>query len=123
MQKLNEELAQWLIDKIDEGDLACIPTTNFDATLAGVSHERARFRRLIKQCTEKEFPDFCCEAKMGGFIEVKNSGKDSIVLWMKDSVADTYSNSLFTQIQFKQFTEGCQKIVEWLDEQKDAPWK
>ena len=105
MRLLDKEQAEWLIEKLN--------TNYFKSTDDGTA---AAIRDIINQCTEKEFPsyfwadkdddDACIELSL--FCETGNMIKVKIF----ESNLNLYPK------QFEAFTEGCNKIVEWLQEQK-----
>lgn len=117
MKRLTKEQAQWFIKALDTGAHDVIPTHDLDATMLGVNYERAKFRRIINQCTEKEFPS----------LEIKSGWKNEIVTVKQAELSDnktyieidsTGCSSSFTAQQFKHFVHSCNKIVEWLNEQE-----
>lgn len=72
---------------------------------------------IINRHTEKEFPGF----------EMKWNDKDDIAHWVKVSLEDGEVEVqcdcaeyylYFGCKEFKEFTQGCNKIVEWMGEQE-----
>ena len=71
---------------------------------------------IIKQCTEQKFPEF----------EMLDDGNDEIKIILLDNDGDKTDLTIeisqppwsqFSPVKFKQFTLGCQKIVEWLEQE------
>lgn len=62
---------------------------------------------VIHQCTEKPFPKFSVNTESGIFYANEHDGFIQI--------NDEY---LFTVNQFKEFTEGCNEVVKWLEGQQ-----
>ncbi len=117
--KLSKAQAEWLINKLDEGDHGMIQTHDLDATVGGIMFERARLRRLINQCTEKEFPKYIGVADDDDITIVKsvyNRTPLRIDITSKTNPDNDNDCIYFSIEQFKEFTTGCNKIVEWLYE-------
>lgn len=106
MNKLTKEQAQWF--------LASIKPRLCDSAQAksGVITYDSLVNFIENQCTEKPFPIYHGNAKTDS-IKLQHTGDDPFVIsiWVTDGgpVAD------FTKDEFKQFTEGCNKIAEWLN--------
>jgi hypothetical protein len=71
-------------------------------------------RAILNACTEKEFPRFVIKFdNVDPIIYVTNDYKESHIS------VDTFGQTAHMSIEeFKQFSENCQKIVEWLEEQE-----
>jgi len=107
MQKLTKEQADWLIERFSK--------TYWAQTQQGLLDQKT-IQDIITECTEKEFPRF----------DIKSGWQDEIVTIKQSQLSDdktyieiesTGCSSSFTRQQFKAFAYGCNKIVEWLDEQ------
>ena len=111
-QLLTKDQADWLIKEV---------TSHFQDD-AGLCVAISDVKKLINQCTEKEFPRFemswkdrdDIENDVSIDIEECHSG-DEIVMRLKSSI-DAYP--YFTAPSFMRFVDGCNKIVEWLEEQE-----
>ena len=109
MKKLTSEQAEWLIGQLG-GATTGIKLLNMDAVKA-----------IIKQCTEKEFPGLRMNiegnAKLLSVMYKNDIVKDANLISFvhKNICYDSYDIFNFTYDEFKQFTEGCQKIVGWLE--------
>ena len=79
-----------------------------------VTSVRIAVDELINQCTEKEFP----------LLEIADIGGDFITVFDEthgDAKITVMANggTVFLSVEaFRQFTQGCQKIVAWLQEQE-----
>ncbi len=100
MQKLTKEQSEWLIKEVNNH-------TGYNVNLCEKALNFSAIERLINQCTEKEFPE----------LEIESAIK--ISEGIKCVAMETYGDIRLSYEQFKQFTEGCNKIVEWLDEQAE----
>lgn len=113
MQKLTKEQAEWLIE-----------TARLHADSSTQRWEQVfsmdRLQAIIDKCTEKEFPNYQfidpddCDFFVN--IVLHCSGDVSSEPTVRIGVCSGYLN-LFAS-EFKKFTEGCNKIVEWLNEQE-----
>jgi len=76
---------------------------------------------LLDKCTEKEFPKFETKTEHDGFIEITQLQRADLidVCVNYKGVSGAIVCSALRFDQFKQFTEGCNKIVEWIDEQEE----
>ena len=71
-------------------------------------------KMLINQCTEKDFPRFYMEAGHYEQVcvrEMKCMDVDCAVVISTERIATHMSAE-----RFKEFTDGCNKVVEWLEE-------
>ena len=116
MNKLTKEQAEWLIERFKEKhtkEFTYFVVNGFEAAI-----------EIINQCAEKEFPGFTVdlhdyEKNIVGCIFLSDYiGADMrhVELRMRTPNKIDSWTTLFP-CEFKQFTEGCQKIVEWLNEQ------
>lgn len=89
MQKLTEEQAEDVMQKVCEGKIGmcCLGIV----------------QKAVNQCTEKEFPEY--KAK---HINIFLDHNDEVRISIEGQELE------FTNKQFKEFTDGCNKIVEWL---------
>lgn len=72
-------------------------------------------REIINQCTEKEFPEFdgtWSSPDGQGMLRLEISVNKRYI-YLKQN--DKYQLSMQAK-EFKEFTKGCNKIVEWLEE-------
>ncbi len=105
MQKLSKEQAEWLIEHIrSKYNVYCTKCTincNVDTD--------KYLEKVINQCTEKQFPEL--KVGEGPLVYVTNIYK------LKKTSIDTFGiTAHLTTDEFKQFVEGCNKIVEYLNE-------
>lgn len=124
MQKLTKEQAEWLNAAMKDLYLNNHPNNE--------AHNFALdMKDIINQCTEKEFPEFKIIMEGSGrhdLIHVTNKAGDNedsrecenvIFINVDNGPWDTQSFVMMEWNEFKQFTENCNKIVEWLDEQEN----
>ncbi len=111
MKKLNKEQANWLIEVMKRQR-----NEPYWKALIG-SNEFAFMEAALNQCTEKEFPIFT--------ISLDNRGQDIYIapygamdgrIEMQISFDNTITQSIFYTEEFIEFTQGCNKIVEYLNE-------
>lgn len=105
MQKLTKEQAEWLIGKIMNN----VRTGEFSDVVYADEIEE-----VINECTEKEFPAIMKEWKD------EEDGVHGVCLTQHNDMPcvflDTRSTCTnFPYEEFKEFADGCNKIVEWLD--------
>ncbi len=114
MQKLTREQSEYLIGNID-----ALHTQYCGKCAINVSHYRdEELKHLIKQCTEKEFPEFEVPYAMLRVLHDHSNAPRSIRLEMGNlSSADAIK--WLDESEFKEFTAGCNKIVEYLESQDD----
>lgn len=111
MKKLTKEQAEWLVEKIKlEAHEQCFGSGNLNYA--------EMVEMVINKCTEKEFPTFLLNKGVSEFslAILEGEGNSTHVSisdpnWQKMQMTLNYE-------EFKQFTEGCQRICEYLDEQK-----
>ena len=107
-------MAQALKDAIDT-------KTKCKAVPGSVMNERYLFpidvENIIDSFTEKEFPAFSLNVDYG-CVNINLDG-ECVKIVAQGCDHDPRGSSWFSAHEFKQFTEGCNKIVEWLNEQKD----
>lgn len=107
MNKLTKEQAQGLIETMQKQR-----NESYWNALIG-PNEFAFMERALNQCTEQEFPSFNFKTLNSGNYEIRkplgDPKSDDIVLDVGDETA------FFKPSQFKEFTQGCQKICEWLE--------
>ena len=77
-------------------------------------NEMAFMEKAITQCTEKEFPAF---KKWNIVINHHGVQKDICIEKVVDGKTEGWV--LLTNNEFREFTQGCQKIVDWLEENND----
>lgn len=119
MKKLSKEQAEWLCKKFDEVSVEC---DFYGPQVIGSALHEATVKRIINQCTEKEFPDFEFlferkgELLPSSFI-VSLTPQDTLFICLGDDDGN-FHHAHSSYNEFKQFTEGCNKIVEWIEEQE-----
>ncbi len=113
MNKLTKQQAEWLIEKIrneeDKYTMGC-QKCNTRLSIPSVVH-------VINQCTEKEFPDIDMAWNRFGIDEalyIQQMGDEPYNILLGSKNMSTY----FNKEEFKTFTDGCNKIVDWLEEQE-----
>ncbi len=105
MQKLTAEQAQWLIEDIIQNERELILSGGSEP---GVYVHLEKVKQIINQYTEKEFPGFrLLDEDEEVVAEVELDTDESISIFCPESLSFA---------QFKRFTEGCNKIVEYLNE-------
>lgn len=119
MQKLTKEQCDWLIRSIDRAvEGRVISTNNISEAAKTVAQIRAFVQEAINQCTEKEFPKFGLDVHNSQrlyqrHLSIELDAVDAGGLLIR--CESTYAVPV-TFDQFKQFTDGCNKIVEWLND-------
>ncbi len=110
MDKLTKEQAEWLIERL------CSEITY---QLNNVpSHQ---IKEIIHQCTEKEFPELQMQTE-DRLIDIQITGREiddefnQVCVEISNQDDGHIVIPLYSK-EFKQFTEGCNKIVKWLNEQ------
>lgn len=73
---------------------------------------------LIDECTENEFPHIRLEADLGSVEVLQTSGNEISLGMSWSNVSSTIDLLPLNFEQFKEFTAGCNKIVEWIKEQE-----
>lgn len=107
--QINKAQAERLLQTID--------TNAYSKELCGRNaYYKDDILKAISQCTEKEFPEYsgtwsCPNG--GGILQLRTCINKRYIFLKQD---DKYQLSM-EQHEFKQFTEGCNKIVEWINEQ------
>ncbi len=112
--KLTREQADYLREEIDK-----LPITCPGGFADGFNDCEINVKKIINQCTEKEFPDFT----MPTHNDFNNlTGPLSISLYEKNRIKiQEHSEGFFSLLhgEFKAFTDGCVKICDWLDEKNE----
>jgi hypothetical protein len=120
MQKLTKEQEKWLIETVDkevEGRVIAVSSNLNDASNI-ISQIRKFVTKAIEKCTEKEFPEFNIEST-GNLIEItfNDSTNEHVIIEITDCRHPATAESVGLNFEkFKQFTENCNKIVEWLND-------
>lgn len=115
MNKLTKKQADCFINNLSQ--YCFMAATKNDVEM---SITRENILKLINRCTEKEFPAFNMRL-------LSHNHEESIYMIEQSCLGEkcriVYGTSRqilhFSLEEFKQFTEGCQKICEWLEEQND----
>jgi len=113
MKKLTKEQAEWLIKSL-ELHMGRVYKPDSNSEVVGWK----KTLEIINQCTEKEFPKIDMNVIHPDFpgrqrISAQQAHFDKSICVCVDGL-----NCFLTSEQFKQFTTGCQRIVEWLQEQE-----
>lgn len=109
MKKLTKEQADYLIDSL-ESHVVC---ADFGECL-----DRGGVEGLIKRCTEQPFPELKMDAYDGGaYITFDEESLFPVKLELLNDGGCV--DNTFSLEKFKEFTLGCQKIVEYIKEQKN----
>lgn len=130
---LTKEQSDWLIKQLNqkaEYDLPDEDADSFDAFSDGLMAAEERVKRIINQCTEKKFPELkmlaFAPATTNMFVDVPKDSKIEIiphVVTKEPTLLLTNEGDIFgcrfTTNEFKRFTDGCNKIMEYLDEQNN----
>lgn len=92
--------------------------------ISGVFHSATEhpislaIQKVIDECTEKEFPELLVRSHVEGeWTKVSCWETVKRLHICNNSNRGNQISIEFDVEQFKTFTEGCNKIVEWLDEQ------
>ena len=115
--KLTKNEAEFVIDAIDkavEGKVIVARDLNEAANVIG--QVRKLIVEAINKCTEKEFPCFEIQDRYQQRIKADYAPLYKCVL-LSRMVRDDTEDWIMELKAFKKFTEGCNKIAEWLDEQ------
>lgn len=115
MKKLTVEQSHWLLENLSRLKPQC--RTDGESWV-----KEEKMVQIINQCTEKPFPEL--------YISQMGCDADAIRIYSNKSTENSCECNIelytitkfthFTKDEFKQFTEGCNKIVSWLDEQNDS---
>lgn len=115
---LSKEQRDWLIEKFRETNhMRFKAGTNEDIRHSFILEEDVK--QIINQCTEKEFPEFHFLDRNEVPYSVGHAQFYKMVVISPLNSLDV--TLAFRPEEFKQFTAGCNKIVEWLDEQQPEP--
>lgn len=107
MQSLTKEQAHWLIDLLKNNMDSCGEVEG-NELYSGFKVAMD----IINRCTEDEFPRF--EMRLGNtdrehYLTIRKASEESLFL-------DSPLGSIHLRyVQFRQFAEGCNRIVEWLE--------
>lgn len=118
MKKLNKEQAAWLCKEVDEVSVGC---DFYGHPIIGNALYKEDVKCLINECTEKEFPEYNFKPQDEfwsislSLFEKGEMSDNRVMIQFIDE--DKMSINLYPK-EFKQFTEGCNKIVEWLKGQE-----
>ncbi len=116
MEKLTKEQAEWLIEKTNEVSDCIIPTENVAACAQGYKIAQDSFKTIIILFTEKDFPEFKVFIDSGETINFTSryykGCQTSYGVIMNSGTNDYF----FDKEQFKEFVEGCNKILEWMND-------
>jgi len=110
MQKLTREQRDYILDKI--GTIEAPFLLKVDP--AGVYLNVVSLHEILDGCTKEEFPNFKINISRTAdpyLLEINNGFKQRI------SLQDPHGITSFTFSEFKQFTEGCNRVVEWMETQ------
>lgn len=130
MKKLTTEQAQWLIKEINvKLLLRCLPPGECDINrLIGEGkfcYEPTNIVEIINQCTEKEFPDIDITWDSPSFLSSVDNQDQSIKIHFLPNygfniILDAHSHrTFFDNKTFKEFADGINEIVKWLEEQEE----
>ena len=114
MQKLTKEQAQWLKERIKDLYFNNYPVSN-DAHNYSLD-----VKDIINQCTEKEFPlseiQFDPDSKI--YFEYEPCDEQPGIRMHLDVYGGDESQFKFWFNEFKDFAQGVNEIVKWIDEQE-----
>lgn len=125
MKKLTAEQAQWLIERIQDAHNEEIKDyklqNNMNAPLFNLGNVMVgHIKKIINQCTEKEFPVYQWvdpdDSDMFLNIKLNCPGDETSQPVINITTYTGYLN-LFAS-EFKELTNGCVKICDWLREQE-----
>ncbi len=110
MQKLTKEQAEYLFGTMIlafQSNMDLIEMDSFAATQV-----IKVFEKILNQCTEKQFPTLSIRGSRG-LVNIYRP-QDGCVCIQGSSMGE-----VLTAAAFKEFTEGCQRILEWINEQEN----
>jgi len=118
MKKLTTEQADWLIKIIDNlkyNDAGLVVNDYY-------ALEVHKIKKLIKKCTEREFPKLKLKSEDGDILIVLEASvfddNFNAISFLFSNKHEGAANGLLYPEEFKQFTQGCVKICDWLQEQE-----
>lgn len=122
INKLTKEQAAGLIAEIKEvAKIAPDDVESVHDYLIGRGTMIRHIEKIINQCIEKEFPELEMQVLDGDYVSIEadtGCGRDEcktskeMVIWID---AGSQASLHLSKEQFKQFTAGCNKIVEYLE--------
>jgi hypothetical protein len=115
MKKITKEQAAEILQQV-QMSMACYPPPPQDeAFIDGYKVMKNQARKIIEGFTEKEFPTFTMSWEDSSDIENKVAIQleDKEIVLKFDSSIDTFP--YFSAEQFKEFVDGCNKIVGHLN--------
>lgn len=118
MNKLTKEQAEWLIEKIKSQSYKQEHRFGHNDSEINTVIEIHDAQNILNQCTEKEFPTFkmCWKDKDYGRCEINVALYQGEIHMLSVDDDGDRTALYFPYEQFKQFIQGGNKIVEWLDE-------
>lgn len=109
--KITEEQRDWILEQLGIPDGLILPVTDIDSCYKGMEYMKAKVQKVLNKAIEKEFPKF----EVGDiFVDVDERDDNMISISFTNTPSSDAYWSL-TKQGFKQFTEGCNKIVEYLN--------
>lgn len=116
MKKLSKEQAAMLIEQIHNIfiRLNYTPSVHRPSSLQELAGLMSTVKQVIEECAEKEFPKLCIDASDHSQINIDRDNRNNAEVYVNVVGEYAYLNTH----EFKIFTEGCNKIVAWLDEQE-----
>ena len=110
MKKITKEQRTHIINKMSSGLL----TDNSNPFLYTQGH----IIEALNECTENEFPHIRLEADLGSVEVLQTSGNEISLGMSWSNVSSAIALLPLNFEQFKEFTAGCNKIVEWIKEKE-----
>lgn len=122
---LSKEQAAWLIERFGKQRKLDLVNKYSKQPFTEGYMSFDKIEEIINQCTEKEFPGFEMilpywgnthkyNVTLRSWISAYNKQEIHLITGLTEHETET---ACFSIEEFKQFTQGCNKIVEWLDEQ------
>lgn len=121
MKKLTVEQKEWLIELLSTHNGKLEKDEFYDVSKCIHWLDKERVEKIINQCTEKPFPAFEIKDLEDSEIYVADpTGSliqpEGFAVWIGCPDGGVRLN----KEQFKQFTEGCNKVVECLDNDSEV---
>lgn len=120
MKKLTKEQYEYVLEQIEHDSNSTITAVNDVDDGARVYVQiMSRLKESLNKCTEKEFPEFLDEWG-DGMTKLSLTNANTSFLPVKLALCDQSGEAsiMLTAAELKRFVEGCNKIVEYLEEQE-----
>ena len=108
-QLLTKEQAEWLIENIK-------PSLSSQASsLTGVITLDDLRNFIYKHCVEKQFPAFNMNVNEGSIAVTEGDNMNGLYISVNNKMFHLETNVSIRKEAFKELTNACNNIVEWID--------